>query len=710
MSTYEYSPSTAKAFALDEKISLPRFQRKITWDASRDFVLAISVFKGYPLGVVVINETSSGEVGLVKWLLDGRQRRTAFIQMLENPENIYDWSRKFLKIKKTHTESEIIALYWSKIQDQLGTDADLVGELAATEANPEGVEDLDVVSGSGEELRESVPGDMVATSASISSSDKTMGHLEELLQIILSVHPRTPTASNYTRPFYFKKLAKHLDYVEGKSMNGNVLTSLLSSYIKKYPLASEWSNENFSDFLCAEYRFKKLEDAPVKIKNAKDAVAQNWSLIKPRISIVMKIGNRLEVAKIGLVSLRDAGNRDAQYTFKIINTQGVPLSSAEVSSADPHWNVKVPKPTPRLVARSREFYQSIGIKSPEGIVRWDSPATLFYALGTVDGFSLFNNSTPMGTSKSAAEAEGDINYGFKLLSAIKLKSVNRSEVSELPKLKDIDWGHVADELVDDFGGICKSLLEHEYFAAMKNWGLSLKARFGDTPSICVATLLYNDWCRKEKPTTKNSKKANQFIKNAFFEFDRLAFEAIYKKWKSASDTVLSDKLKRFVPEGADLVDTINESEWKQLLEDMFDRHLVGGVFIGDRTLDPVFEIFLAHFTCVMNTQLAVQDNKAEFSIDHVIPVSVFEASPRKIDGVRFGNLVPIPKQLNSIKNNRPVNKMSDSEVQRYAHYSRISQAQLRQFSDCNHFGDLSKMLREIYISKFLEKRREMINS
>jgi hypothetical protein len=109
MSTYEYSPSTAKAFALDDRIHLPRFQRKITWDASRDFVLAVSVFKGYPLGVVVLNETTSPEAGLIKWLLDGRQRRTAFIQMLENPENLYDWARKFLRIKRADTEAEILA-------------------------------------------------------------------------------------------------------------------------------------------------------------------------------------------------------------------------------------------------------------------------------------------------------------------------------------------------------------------------------------------------------------------------------------------------------------------------------------------------------------------------------------------------------------------------------------------------------------------------
>jgi hypothetical protein len=708
MSTYEYSPSTAKAFAQDERIALPRFQRKVTWDGARDFVLAISVFKGYPLGVVVLNETSTTETGLVKWLLDGRQRRTAFIQMLENPENIYDWARKFLKIKKSDKEADITEKFWDRVREQLGTDA----EASPVQGSAEEVAMQEDEQTSEDDLSE--PGEISVAGAgqalpATDPLDRSMGHLSELLEIVLAVHFKKHDSSDYTRPFYFKKLAEHLDYVEGKLLNGKVLTALLASYIRKFPLVSEWSPVTFADFVSSEYRLKKKEGVSQQLEAA---VVQNWNQIRQRISIVMKISNRLEVAKIGLVSLHGATHRDAQYTFKIINTQGVPLSSAEVSSADPHWNIKVSNPSVKLKERSASFYRSIDIKSMDACVRWDSAATLLYALGESGRFRFFNATSPLGTQKTPGESEDDINYGFKLLSAIQLSSVNRTEVGELPKLsKDrIDWAHVADELVSDFDDIGTALLAHPYFTSMQSWNLSLKSRYGDTPSICVATILYNDWIRKERPTTRGSRKNNQFIKNAFFEFDRLAFESISKKWKSASDTVLFNKLKDFNAERKDLLDPVEESDWRRLLEEMFDSHSVGGVNIGDQTLSSVFEIFLAHHVCMSRIQVSAVDEPTVFSVDHVIPVSFFEASPMAARGIRIGNLVPIPKKLNSIKNNRPINKMVDADARRYAAYSLADYEKISLMHDCNDFDELSKMLRLIYIDSFLAKRRALADA
>lgn len=708
MSTYEYSPSTAKAFALDDRIHLPRFQRKITWDASRDFVLAVSVFKGYPLGVVVLNETTSPETGLIKWLLDGRQRRTAFIQMLENPENVYDWARKFLRIKKADTEAEIIEKFWQKIREQLGSDVEASAQSLDAEGPVLVESDSDGDDQLGDQVDESTANEVSAKKPVLTSGDKTMGHLDELLEVILSVHPRGVNASNFSRPFYFKKIAEHLDYVEGKNLSGRELTKLLSGYAKSQPMASEWSPDSFVEYVVSEYRLKKKEDVA---KNLQTFVSQNWNLIRPRIGVVMKISNRLEMAKIGLVSLHDATHRDAQYTFKIINTQGVPLSAAEVSSADPYWNIKVVNPSAKLISNSKSFYDSIGIKHSTDFVRWDSPATLLYSLGSSGRFVMFNDVSDLSAEKSPGESEDNINYGFKLMSAIHLGSVNRTEIGELPKIAAprINWATAADDLVDEFSEMGKVLLDGSYFSSMKSWELSLKSRFGDTPSICVATLLYKDWLRKERPTSRNSKKYNQFSKNAFFEFDRLAFESISKKWKSASDTVLSDKLKQFDPSGPELFTPVDEAEWLRLLVEMFDHHAVGGVSIGEKPLSGVFEVFLGHFVCVMGLNVAPQDVPAGFSVDHVVPQSVFEASPRRLEGIRLGNLVPIPKRLNSIKNNKVIAKMPEADSRRYSNYSSLDYSTLLTFTDCNNMAEIAALLRPIYIEKFLAKRRELID-
>ena len=83
--------------------------------------MAISVFKGFPLGVVVVNKEVENRKPL-KWLLDGRQRRHALTTMLEDPEALYEWGRKFIGFKQTDSEQEIDEQYWKKIEDYLGKD------------------------------------------------------------------------------------------------------------------------------------------------------------------------------------------------------------------------------------------------------------------------------------------------------------------------------------------------------------------------------------------------------------------------------------------------------------------------------------------------------------------------------------------------------------------------------------------------------------
>src|SRR5687768_13020883 len=79
---YELRPESVKTFVEDTSIRLPRFQRKPTWGPRKSFNLALSLFRGYPLGLVVIKRDS--DAGRIrKFLLDGRQRRDALIGMRE---------------------------------------------------------------------------------------------------------------------------------------------------------------------------------------------------------------------------------------------------------------------------------------------------------------------------------------------------------------------------------------------------------------------------------------------------------------------------------------------------------------------------------------------------------------------------------------------------------------------------------------------------
>jgi hypothetical protein len=116
-------PESIKTFVEDKKIKLPRFQRKATWDEKKNFNLCISVFRDYPLGVVVIKvESGSGKASeLQKWLLDGRQRREA-LGKIKNPENIYDWAKSAIKFKNNDNEDELREKYWAYVRKYIGED------------------------------------------------------------------------------------------------------------------------------------------------------------------------------------------------------------------------------------------------------------------------------------------------------------------------------------------------------------------------------------------------------------------------------------------------------------------------------------------------------------------------------------------------------------------------------------------------------------
>ena len=110
---YEIRPETIKTFVLDRNIKLPRFQRKQTWDEKKNFQLCISLFKEYPMGVTILSvEETRGRT--IRWLLDGRQRRNALLQMYEDPENIYNWAKKFIGFKNNHQPSELEELFRKK--------------------------------------------------------------------------------------------------------------------------------------------------------------------------------------------------------------------------------------------------------------------------------------------------------------------------------------------------------------------------------------------------------------------------------------------------------------------------------------------------------------------------------------------------------------------------------------------------------------------
>lgn len=118
---YEIRPETVKTFITDRNIKLPRFQRKQTWDEKKNFQLCISLFKEYPIGVCILSVENNNNK-TVRWLLDGRQRKNALSLIYEDPENIYNWGKKFIGFKNSDQPSELEEKFWNKIYKYIEID------------------------------------------------------------------------------------------------------------------------------------------------------------------------------------------------------------------------------------------------------------------------------------------------------------------------------------------------------------------------------------------------------------------------------------------------------------------------------------------------------------------------------------------------------------------------------------------------------------
>ncbi len=114
---FELRTEPIKQFIEDYSIKLPRFQRKQTWNDEKNFKLCLSIFKDYPLGVVVIKKESGRNSS--KYLLDGRQRRNALIRFAD-PEEVYEWAQSFIKFKSNDSVQEISDKFWAAIDEYLG--------------------------------------------------------------------------------------------------------------------------------------------------------------------------------------------------------------------------------------------------------------------------------------------------------------------------------------------------------------------------------------------------------------------------------------------------------------------------------------------------------------------------------------------------------------------------------------------------------------
>lgn len=677
--SYNIQTRSVNAFVSNNKIKLPRFQRKSTWTHKQKFELAISIFQDYPVGVVIINEEAKAS-----WLLDGRQRRTALKEMREDPDLVYGWAKKYIKFKTNEEEDELKKLYWAKVETYLQSEkSERKIESSSAEENDDDLDPIDV--------------DALAEAA-LSQKKQRMG-LQTLLDIILMVHRPKKNVSRWERILNIKDYVVNLPYClkrDGFVVRPIPLRDFLLSFHKQWDSSDE-------AFLGAFMRY--LDDNCTIIENQRERLEKYISNyendIRGFVDTIAKSEQIFEDAQIGVILLSKVTPLDAQNIFSRVNSGGTNLKAEELLSAKPFWNEPVQIIDANILQLVKNMYQRLGVEVPadDSVVRWDLGATL---LSRIKDYGLL-----FEAESASADSEIEmsrVTLGFKLMSSNFIGGMSAIDVSEMEKSEKIDWngGQSVNILIDDINHICEILRRNDFFNYLIKWKKPI-ARMGSAIVLEFITILRKSWKDLDEPSVANSKEMNQFIRSAKALFDRLVYEYAIGSWRGSGDS----KMARHIENWKDRVVPVDKEKWTKLIESSVD-----GDYDG-HTLD------IKHLTPILSYQYALLEVGPESpleetsEVDHIIPQAKLDgnlAVPAKYKDSLF-NLVLLPRELNNEKKDKCLIEISKSSQDSYAHYSQIPKKKFKLYSDVanieklkdERIENLKKIFGKIRLTKLSDK-------
>lgn len=671
---YEIRPESIKTFITDRNVKLPRFQRKQTWDEKKNFQLCISLFKEYPIGVCILSvEENKGKN--VRWLLDGRQRKNALSMMYDDPENIYNWAKKFIGFKNSDQPSEIEEKFTQKINEYI--EADLDDEFE--ELNLDNDEDDSISSDENDD--------------NIISSG-TYG-LDFLLDIIKVIHNKQKRNSGFTKPFDLSKYVNRLPYLENDIQGAKLSSRKVKTFIDEY---RKYCDDEYIDYEDEKsfYNFIKIRCDVQDEKKTLAFIKEKWESIKERILIVEKIDSMLTNSKIGVIEVKNLNPSDSQKIFNIINSEGEKLTAVEILSAKPHWNIIVDNPSQYAVDATKELYKRIGTIQTD-VVRWDLPATFLKRIGKNIAIKQF--------SDSKSDFEKELTYGFKLLSGILLGGVKKESIEELSKMP-INWSSDIENLVYDFQNMFKLIASFDYFKYLKSWNTTIMELTSDAIALDFIIIAYKDWCRKGKPI--GDTKAKQFQKNCFILWDRLIFEYINKQWRGSSDQKIANNIISLKNE-SDLFSPVHTDKWRGILEDqIFEFSMIENSDISMAMMKPL----LYHFYCLM--QIQGPDTSYNIEIDHIIPQTQFNESSiirKEVIQNNLLNLGLLPKDENIAKSNKKLILIDSQWLKdQILKYEFISEDKFVEYSNVTNYQNMFDDRKSIFLKAYTIKRSDLLNN
>lgn len=686
---YKIEPKTVKEF-IDMDTSLPRFQRKQTWKPKDNFKLCISVFKDYPVGVVIINN-SAGK----NWVLDGRQRLNALSKINKNPREVYDWARSFIGFKNADAEDVVKEMYWSKIDDYLQKDfeEDVYNEKDYNKKSTE----IDINDEEKEdEFDEDAISEVETTTYNVIEQKN---NLNILLKYILMVHNIKSGKSKFERVFDFTKVINKLDYY--KIIDGKIafvernLMGMINNIIKQ-------SKEKGNKELISKDEFIKYfideryidDDDAKKINDFKKIVDMNWDDIKNSFEIIDKVNGVLASSRIGIIEITQATDLDAQNMFSLVNTGGTLLTAEEILSAKPFWNRFVENPSKECKNAVDELYQVLKVEKPDNVVRWDLCATL---LSRID---------PDGIIFQKFEKDSfaqQTTLGFKLISALLLGGISSTVVSSLEKDMTFDWDTDYEALVRDINVLISVIAQHDYFKTMKTWKQSIMGITSTTIALEFITIMYKKWNDIGKSVVDSS-ETKKLRRDAVILMDKLIYEYSNKIWRGSSDSKLATDVKN--ENISSRLEMVSYENWENLLVSMSE-----GIVNDQPCTMNLVKPILFHSKYINKEVSHVTSDS--YDLDHIYPQKLFRSNDSLNQNMKDSliNLQILSKKSNEIKNDKKLDDINDLEViNEIVKSSYIKPDEFKKYSDILNINELKDYRLEIILKIFKEKRNSLINN
>lgn len=660
------------SYFINNKIDLPRFQRKATWKDTDNFKLCISVFKGYPIGVIIVNE-----MGTKKFLLDGRQRRNALITMYNNPVEVYRWATKFIGIKANMAEEEVKDRFSEKISDYL-----------QSEFNKSTEDSSDV---------DSMPDtDDGSEGRSFDAEIQTV-NMHALLDLILLVHTKYASTNRFEGMFKFSKIIPIEDLEYSVIVNGECIIDpgKLKKFIKNRIDNDETEKIDFINYLIKRHKLSEKDAS--KIDNY---VTSQWDYFERCFETIRKTDEIIINARIGLIRLIDASPLDAQNIFSLVNGGGAPLTAEELLSARPFWNAEIHNPSDEIRTTAKDLYKFLGISVPSNVVRWDVCATL---LSRIDKSNLIFTKIDFNDPKTTQSMfTKKLTLGFKLMSALYVGGISSNSVKDLENEKKakIDWDRDVETLVRNFNTAMDLLYDCDYFKYLMSWNQSIMSLMGNSVALEFATLIYKNWIALDKPL-KGNNKLKEFQKNAVILCDRLLYEYSIRLWAGSADSRFARDLAAI----SDRFKVVPYSEWETVIDSFAN---------GNNS--KVDKGIIYHYYCLKKIRPSYDGDGANavYEIDHIYAQAQFN-SVTTIDATlmeSLGNKALLPKLENIAKSDKSLAELKPldwlySEVKRV---TGIKEEDVEKYSNIVNIQELINERVADYKRVFRADRTTLLNS